>query len=69
MQPGRSTLELIPVTRSPAVTEACSIPLVREPLGEAAAAGFTDTSVTFTNEAATGMHSAIIRAVKPAAKG
>ena len=30
-----------------------------------AAAGFTDTSVTFTNEAAPGMHSAIIRAVKP----
>jgi arsenite methyltransferase len=32
-----------------------------------AAAGFTDASVTFTNEAAPGMHSAIIRAVKPAA--
>jgi arsenite methyltransferase len=31
-----------------------------------AAAGFTDPSVTFTHEAATGMHSAIIRAVKPA---
>jgi arsenite methyltransferase len=31
-----------------------------------AAAGFTDTSVTFTHEAAPGMHSAIIRAVKPA---
>jgi len=31
-----------------------------------AAAGFTGTSVTFTNEAAPGMHSAIIRAVKPA---
>jgi arsenite methyltransferase len=30
-----------------------------------AAAGFTDASVTFTNEAAPGMHSAIIRAVKP----
>ena len=30
-----------------------------------AAAGFTDTSVTFTNEAAPGMHSAIIRADKP----
>ena len=30
-----------------------------------AAAGFTDTSVTFTNEAAPGMHSAIIRAAKP----
>lgn len=31
-----------------------------------AAAGFSDASVTFTNEAAPGMHSAIIRAVKPA---
>ncbi len=31
-----------------------------------AAAGFTDGSVTFTSEAAPGMHSAIIRAVKPA---
>ncbi|MGN6175290.1 MAG: methyltransferase domain-containing protein, partial [Streptosporangiaceae bacterium] len=30
------------------------------------AAGFTDASVTFTTEAAPGMHSAIIRAVKPA---
>jgi len=30
------------------------------------AAGFTDALVTFTNEAAPGMHSAIIRAVKPA---
>jgi ArsR family transcriptional regulator, arsenate/arsenite/antimonite-responsive transcriptional repressor len=39
MQPGRSTLELIPVTRPQAATEACSIPLVREPLGEAAATG------------------------------
>jgi arsenite methyltransferase len=29
-------------------------------------AGFTDPSVTFTNEAAPGMYSAIIRAVKPA---
>jgi arsenite methyltransferase len=32
-----------------------------------AAAGFTDASVTFTNEAAPDMHSAIIRAVKPTA--
>jgi arsenite methyltransferase len=32
-----------------------------------AAAGFADASVTFTNEAAPGLHSAIIRAVKPAA--
>jgi arsenite methyltransferase len=31
------------------------------------AAGFADASVTFTHEAAPGMHSAIIRAVKPAA--
>jgi arsenite methyltransferase len=31
-----------------------------------AAAGFTDASVTFTSEAAPGLHSAIIRAVKPA---
>ena len=30
------------------------------------AAGFTEASVTFMNEAAPGMHSAIIRAVKPA---
>jgi arsenite methyltransferase len=30
------------------------------------AAGFTNASVTFTNEAAPGLHSAIIRAVKPA---
>ena len=30
-----------------------------------AAAGFADASVTFTTEAAPGMHSAIIRAVKP----
>jgi SAM-dependent methyltransferase len=31
-----------------------------------AAAGFADASVTFTSEATPGMHSAIIRAVKPA---
>ena len=31
-----------------------------------AAAGFADASVTFTHEAARGMHSAIIRAAKPA---
>jgi hypothetical protein len=31
-----------------------------------AAAGFASLEVTFTNEAAPGMHSAIIRAVKPA---
>jgi arsenite methyltransferase len=39
----------------------------REYLDGLAAAGFTDTSVTFTHEAAPGMHSAIIRATKPAA--
>jgi arsenite methyltransferase len=33
-----------------------------------AAAGFADASVTFTHEAAPGMHSAIIRAVKPAGR-
>ena len=32
-----------------------------------AAVGFAEASVTFTSEAAAGMHSAIIRAVKPAA--
>jgi ubiquinone/menaquinone biosynthesis C-methylase UbiE len=32
-----------------------------------AAAGFADASVTFTHSAADGMHSAIIRATKPAA--
>jgi arsenite methyltransferase len=31
-----------------------------------AAAGFAETSVTFTHQAAPGMHSAVIRAVKPA---
>ena len=31
-----------------------------------AAAGFADAEVTFTHEAAPGMHSAIVRAVKPA---
>ena len=38
----------------------------REYLDGLAAAGFADASVTFTTEAAPGMHSAIIRAVKPA---
>jgi arsenite methyltransferase len=37
-----------------------------EYLAGLAAAGFTGASVTFTHEAAPGMHSAIIRAVKPA---
>jgi arsenite methyltransferase len=30
------------------------------------AVGFVDESVTFTHEAAPGMHSAIVRATKPA---
>jgi arsenite methyltransferase len=38
-----------------------------EYLAGLSAAGFSDASVTFTHEAAPGMHSAIIRAVKPAA--
>jgi arsenite methyltransferase len=38
----------------------------REYLAGLAAAGFADASVTFTTEAAPGLHSAIIRAVKPA---
>jgi arsenite methyltransferase len=38
-----------------------------EYLGGLAAAGFAGASVTFTTEAAPGLHSAIIRAVKPAA--
>ncbi len=33
------------------------------------AAGFTDPSVTFTHQAADGMHAAIIRAIKPAGQG
>jgi SAM-dependent methyltransferase len=37
----------------------------REYLDGLAELGFTDASVTFTNEAAPGMHSAIIRAVRP----
>jgi arsenite methyltransferase len=39
----------------------------REYLDGLTAAGFADASVTFTTEAAPGIHSAIIRAVKPAA--
>jgi arsenite methyltransferase len=38
-----------------------------EYLAGLAAAGFTDASVTFTHEAPPGMHSAIVRAVKPPA--
>jgi arsenite methyltransferase len=37
-----------------------------EYLAGLASAGFADASVAFTNEAAPGMHSAIVRAVKPA---
>jgi hypothetical protein len=36
-----------------------------EYLAGLAAAGFAEASVTFTHEAAPGMHSAVIRAVKP----
>ena len=39
----------------------------REYLDGLTTAGFTGASVTFTHEAAPGMHSAIIRAAKPAA--
>jgi arsenite methyltransferase len=39
-----------------------------EYLGGLAAAGFAEASVTFTHEAAPGMHAAIIRAVKPSAR-
>jgi arsenite methyltransferase len=39
---------------------------VSEYLDGLAAVGFSDAEVTFTHEAAPGMHSAIIRAVKPA---
>jgi ArsR family transcriptional regulator len=38
IQAGRRTLDLIPAG-SHAIAEACAIPLVREPIGEAAAAG------------------------------
>jgi ArsR family transcriptional regulator len=38
IQPGRSLLELTPVPGSPAGAAECSIPLVREPIGETAAA-------------------------------
>ena len=39
-----------------------------EYLDGSAAAGFADPSVTFTSQAAPGLHSAIVRAVKPAAR-
>jgi arsenite methyltransferase len=40
----------------------------QEYLDGLAAAGFTDASVTFTHQVADGMHAAIIRAAKPAAR-
>jgi ArsR family transcriptional regulator len=39
MQARRTTLELTPAAESQVVVEACSTPLVREPIGESAAAG------------------------------
>jgi ArsR family transcriptional regulator, arsenate/arsenite/antimonite-responsive transcriptional repressor len=39
IRPGRSTLELLAIAGSQAEAEQCSIPLVREPIGESAAAG------------------------------
>jgi arsenite methyltransferase len=41
----------------------------REYLGGLTAAGFTDAEVTFTHEAAPGMHGAIVRASKPTNAG
>ena len=38
----------------------------QEYLDGLASAGFTDSSVDFTHEAAPGMHAAIVRAMKPA---
>jgi ArsR family transcriptional regulator, arsenate/arsenite/antimonite-responsive transcriptional repressor len=39
IQPARSTLELLPASGSQAGAGECSIPLVRAPIGESAAAG------------------------------
>src|SRR6266704_1311559 len=39
IQPGRTVLEVIPANGAPAAAWECSIPLVREPVEEAAAAG------------------------------
>jgi len=39
MQPGPLTLDVTPVAGPSAVAAECSIPLVREPMGEGAAAG------------------------------
>ncbi|HEY6686569.1 MAG TPA: hypothetical protein VI094_10240 [Propionibacteriaceae bacterium] len=36
-----------------------------EYLGDLAAAGFSDASVRFTQQTADGMHSAVIKAIKP----
>jgi arsenite methyltransferase len=41
----------------------------REYLDGLAAAGFADAAVTFTHEAAPGLHAAIVRATKPSAPG
>ena len=39
IQPGQATLELIPAAGPRALAETCSVPLLREPLGETAATG------------------------------
>jgi ArsR family transcriptional regulator len=39
IQAGRKALDVTPAAQSPTVIEACAIPLVRESIGEAAAAG------------------------------
>jgi ArsR family transcriptional regulator, arsenate/arsenite/antimonite-responsive transcriptional repressor len=39
IQPGRDSLDLIPVTRAEAVADACAIPLVRQPVDESTAIG------------------------------
>jgi ArsR family transcriptional regulator, arsenate/arsenite/antimonite-responsive transcriptional repressor len=39
MQTGQTTLELIPAAELRVVVDACSTPLVREPIGDTAAAG------------------------------
>jgi ArsR family transcriptional regulator len=39
IQPGQGTLDLLPVAGAPADAPECSIPLVREPIDDSAAAG------------------------------
>jgi ArsR family transcriptional regulator len=39
IQPGQGALDLLPVAGAPAGAAECSIPLVREPIGEGTAAG------------------------------